>query len=704
MVKAALLLLIGLLFAGQAQAQTFGATRPAVGVFNVAWFGATGNGVTDDTAAIQAAENAAEANGGGTLQFPCGNYLTTTGPIVINAASGLQPGWLGNCQPLTYGESAYSGHPYSGATIVGGNNQTVAPVAVTVTSATPAVVTWTSHGFAQNRPVFFMAQAASVTATIAGNVMTVSAVGSGTLGIGDMLIGLGLPRNLYIGAEGSGAGNTGTYYLSQNVTIAAGETITAYGTGTTGMPTGMVSNNLYWVYAPTTSTFELCTTYTPPGSTCGALVNTTSAGTSVVGSTFGDDVFENAGQGNLTQQGALIDGMGFIGSQDTTTNTFTASSSSITWTGHGLTVNQPVYFSLGGGGVIPTGLTAFTGSVSTLYYVNSIIDANTYTVSALPGGTVITPTTAGTQPIYGNTTAGNGLRVLNVMGGNIIHSSFRDAYNGIYMDPGIGGSAEDDSDWTINGSYFRNNVMGVNFAGTVNTAAGDNIVEFSRLNLTKFNDIGVNIGFYQEQVRVVGNHCNGQGGGYYQVCVNNVGGSSNAIIGNAIENPTVLTISPSVTGTGTNNGWYRGFKIEGNSISGDTSGGAQITTTCTFTASSATLTACGTTTGVVPGMIAVASNTGCTIAVCVPQMAQGSGLGSFNQNQLSGGTYVVTVPSSSSVTLTNVATTSGTGVTVNFELPDFSWPSSLTTYLNPVVLGNNYSTFHGPTSLGNDGY
>jgi hypothetical protein len=43
--------------------------------FNVKSFGATGNGTTDDTAAILAALSAANAVPGSTLKFPLGNYL-----------------------------------------------------------------------------------------------------------------------------------------------------------------------------------------------------------------------------------------------------------------------------------------------------------------------------------------------------------------------------------------------------------------------------------------------------------------------------------------------------------------------------------------------------------------------------------------------------------------------------------------------------
>ncbi len=42
--------------------------------YNVTSYGATGNGTTDDTAAIIAAMNAANAAGGGTVFFAAGTY------------------------------------------------------------------------------------------------------------------------------------------------------------------------------------------------------------------------------------------------------------------------------------------------------------------------------------------------------------------------------------------------------------------------------------------------------------------------------------------------------------------------------------------------------------------------------------------------------------------------------------------------------
>jgi hypothetical protein len=69
--------------------------------------------------------------------------------------------------------------------------------------------------------------AASVTATIAGTVMTVSAVGSGALAVGQFLEGVGIASGTYIASLGSGTGGTGTYNLSQSNTVGSGETVSA---------------------------------------------------------------------------------------------------------------------------------------------------------------------------------------------------------------------------------------------------------------------------------------------------------------------------------------------------------------------------------------------------------------------------------------------------------------------------------------------
>lgn len=65
-----------------------------------------------------------------------------------------------------------------------------------------------------------------------------------------------------------------------------------------------------------------------------------------------------------------------------------ASPGVITKTAHGLTVGREVVFSTTG--ALPTGLVA-----GTTYYVKTVVDADTFTVSATPGGTPIV--TSGTQ-------------------------------------------------------------------------------------------------------------------------------------------------------------------------------------------------------------------------------------------------------------------------------------------------------------------
>jgi hypothetical protein len=52
-------------------------------VFNVLAFGATGDGATDDSSAVQNAINAAAANGG-TVYFPSGTYLITSQLTIPN--------------------------------------------------------------------------------------------------------------------------------------------------------------------------------------------------------------------------------------------------------------------------------------------------------------------------------------------------------------------------------------------------------------------------------------------------------------------------------------------------------------------------------------------------------------------------------------------------------------------------------------------
>ena len=68
----------------------------------------------------------------------------------------------------------------------------------------------------------------SFTASIAGTTMTVTAVGSGTIAVGQLITGTGVTAGTTITALGTGTGGTGTYTVSTTQTTAS-TTITVVG-------------------------------------------------------------------------------------------------------------------------------------------------------------------------------------------------------------------------------------------------------------------------------------------------------------------------------------------------------------------------------------------------------------------------------------------------------------------------------------------
>jgi hypothetical protein len=66
----------------------------------------------------------------------------------------------------------------------------------------------------------------SMTASITGSTLTVTAVASGTLAVGQFLYGVGLSPGTIITALGSGTGGTGTYTVGTNYNVTS-EAITA---------------------------------------------------------------------------------------------------------------------------------------------------------------------------------------------------------------------------------------------------------------------------------------------------------------------------------------------------------------------------------------------------------------------------------------------------------------------------------------------
>lgn len=80
-------LLIALLSAFLYAQTLLAVTNPWISVTD---YGATGNGATDDTVAIQNALNALPASGG-TVFFPCGTYLIGEGSANVGLTRGFLP-------------------------------------------------------------------------------------------------------------------------------------------------------------------------------------------------------------------------------------------------------------------------------------------------------------------------------------------------------------------------------------------------------------------------------------------------------------------------------------------------------------------------------------------------------------------------------------------------------------------------------------
>src|ERR1041385_8726495 len=82
-------LLVSILFCST-QVRAVNPALPSIptNIFNVAKFGALGNGVKDNTTNIQNAINAVNAAGGGIVEFPAGKYLS--GPITLRSRINLR--------------------------------------------------------------------------------------------------------------------------------------------------------------------------------------------------------------------------------------------------------------------------------------------------------------------------------------------------------------------------------------------------------------------------------------------------------------------------------------------------------------------------------------------------------------------------------------------------------------------------------------
>lgn len=96
------------------------------------------------------------------------------------------------------------------------------------------------------------AVAASVTGAIAGTTLTVTAVSSGTLSVGQVISGSGMTAGTRIVALGTGTGGTGTYTVNNSQTFASGAITGAAGTTYVNGEDYLVNTQLGWIKPLTT--------------------------------------------------------------------------------------------------------------------------------------------------------------------------------------------------------------------------------------------------------------------------------------------------------------------------------------------------------------------------------------------------------------------------------------------------------------------
>ena len=124
----------------------------------------------------------------------------------------------------------------------------------------------------------------------------------------------------------------------------------------------------------------------------------------------------------------------------------------VTWTSHGLSVNDTIRFTTTG--ALPTGL-----AINTTYYVKEVLSANTFTVSASAGGAAIT--TSGTQSGTQTALVWYGVPVVTLANSAVTLGSV--TVPGWAM--GVGGGMEIDALFTLTNSATAKN-LGMSYGGS----------------------------------------------------------------------------------------------------------------------------------------------------------------------------------------------------------------------------------------------
>jgi len=267
----------------------------------------------------------------------------------------------------------------------------------------------------------------TATVPIGSNVMTVSAVASGTIALGMTLTvssGGGFSGAVTITALGTGTGGLGTYTVSQNAT---GSIANITGASITTLSAPNLSGNFlgtarFATYAGSTS------------NAVGYLTIPQTTSTSVSSATDGYHVYTASDVTVTGSSFSVGDCFVIVNSGSTATSIIPGASTTLRLAGSTSSVAQSTSVTFTGGGsanITGTALPAvgtvvkFSGSLpaaftaGTPYYVVSNTSGTTITVSATSGGTAITAATSTTATMTNNRTiAGYGQAVVLCVASN----------------------------------------------------------------------------------------------------------------------------------------------------------------------------------------------------------------------------------------------------------------------------------------------
>jgi len=196
--------------------------------------------IQDSAGNIYACTETVVIPSGGTVttSFAC----TTTGPIAVPATNGVSiyqaiPGWDSvTCASGVVGQDVETraDFEYRRSQSVALNAQGSLPSVLGAVFNVPDVL----DAYAAENPL--PVQSGSVfTGSIAGTTLSVSAVTSGTLAVGQTVVGAGVAQSTLITDLGTGTGGIGTYVVSVSQAISSGSLTAAVG----GVPLG--KNSLY---------------------------------------------------------------------------------------------------------------------------------------------------------------------------------------------------------------------------------------------------------------------------------------------------------------------------------------------------------------------------------------------------------------------------------------------------------------------------